>query len=321
MAEIIPVIFGGVPDSYDVARAFHECYGVKSHVFDTRSIPVINHSSLITAHVVENLKSPDAVASEVGHIASRHEGAALILYGCTNEYAALITDARKRGLLPPMCVSPLPDARCYNILKDKKEFFLLCDKYGVPHNDGAAIPGTRHILTTYSDRRGRVRMACLCDVVLMGRTPTALITASDTELTSRIRRVLDGERYVGLCSFDLFRDRKSGQFLVRGAELCRSYGSSYMTAAGANVAEFIVRDLIFGEDLPYFETDREIFWHCIPKSKVRRHIRNTETSERVRYLCRTHSCESTPYLGCDRKYNPLRALRIAGMLLRERTAH
>ena len=398
MAEIIPVLLGGDLNSYNLARAFYESYGVKSHVFGRYAVSATKYSSLLTIHLVPDLDDPDTMVKTLRRFADEHKGATLPLFGCTDDYVSLIIDARERGLLPAAYAAPHPSVRQRDMFADKADFYMMCDKYGIPYPKTLVIssaeelseklPGAelgypvvikpslsaeywRHpfdtmkkayfadsevdarriadeiyasgygkrlivqefipggddcmrVLTTYSDKEGRVKTVCLGHVLLEEHTPhgignhAAIITTSDPALTAPFRAMLDAEGYTGFCNFDIKRDPRNGRYFAFDMNLRQGRSNYYVTSAGANIAELVVRDLIFGESLPYLETDSEVFWHSIPKSTVYKYTKDGEAAALARRLAREGREASSLVYKYDMMRRPLRALCVLESQRRER---
>lgn len=328
MAEIIPVLLGGDLNSYNIARAFYEVYGVKSRVFDTSAMPETEYSTFTEIHILPALDDAFALSDILAEFASAHSGATLVVFGCTDNYVRLLIDARERGLMPSSCFIPHPTARVRDMFADKADFYAMCGKYNIPTPETTDSAGDNmRVLTTYSDKSGRVRMASLGHVLLEEPTPhgignhSAIITAHATELTAPFRAMLDAEGYTGFCNFDIKYDEKSGRFLALDMNLRQGRSNYYVTAAGANIAELAVRDLVFDETLPYTETDKEIFWHSIPKSTVYKYTSDKNLVGLARRLDGEGQAVSSLYCKADVYSRPLRFLCVLEVMRRERTKY
>lgn len=117
------------------------------------------------------------------------------------------------------------------------------------------VPGDdtgMRVLTTYSDRAGRVRFASFGQVLLEEHTPGALgnpvaiITTHDDEVVAHATRLLEGIGWTGFANFDLKVDPRDGRtvFFELNPRLGRSH--YYVTAAGRNTLEMYVREYVEG---------------------------------------------------------------------------
>ncbi len=188
------------------------------------------------------------------------------------------------------------------------------------------VPGTdgsMRVLTTYSGSDGKVKMMCLGHVLLEEHTPhglgnhAAIITDHDPAITAPFRAMLDDVGYTGFCNFDIRYDARDGRYLALDMNLRQGRSNYYVTAAGANVAELVVRDLIFGEDIEFIETDREVLWRSIPFSIVKKYA-DQELAKRASALMRDGRAVHSFYYAPDLRRRPQRALGIAYVMHRQK---
>ena len=120
------------------------------------------------------------------------------------------------------------------------------------------IPGDdtgMRILTCYCDRNSDVRMAAFGQTILEEKgvmgigNPVAIVSRVDEQIIQEAARLLKSVGYTGFANFDIKIDPRTGGhvFFEINTRLGRS--NYYVTAAGSNVAEWLVRDLVLGEDL------------------------------------------------------------------------
>lgn len=121
------------------------------------------------------------------------------------------------------------------------------------------IPGddtSMRILTTYSDRDGKVRFASFGQTLLedmrpMGvGNPLAIASRTDETIVTEAARLLEAVGYTGFANFDIKVDPRDGShyFFEINTRLGRS--NYYVTAAGDNVARWLMDDLVLGRPLP-----------------------------------------------------------------------
>lgn len=130
--KITPVLLGADLNCYNVARAFHEQYGVHSYAFGRYPVSATKYSKLINFTQITDIDSEPVMLKTLTDFAKSHKGEKLVLFGCTDDYATLI--ARCRGKLPEYII-PYPDAALQPIISKKAEFYELCDKYDIPYPD------------------------------------------------------------------------------------------------------------------------------------------------------------------------------------------
>lgn len=131
MERIYPVLLGGDLNCYNVARAFHEAYGVKSAAFGRYAISATKFSTLIDFTIVPDIDTDEVMLRVLREYADSHKDGKLILFGCTDDYAAMII--RHKADLP-MYTCPYTDESLVDILSNKASFYRdICEKYGIPY--------------------------------------------------------------------------------------------------------------------------------------------------------------------------------------------
>ncbi|MBQ4043435.1 MAG: ATP-grasp domain-containing protein [Clostridia bacterium] len=130
MSNIIPVLLGADLNCYNVARAFHQQYGVISYAFGRYAVSATKYSKIIRFTAVPDIDSDEVMLRTLTEFAAAHEGAKLLLFGCTDDYAAMII--RHKADLPQY-TCPYPDERFLSTVAYKAEFYETCEKYGIPY--------------------------------------------------------------------------------------------------------------------------------------------------------------------------------------------
>lgn len=88
--KITPVLLGGDLNCYNVARAFHEKYGVCSYAFGRYKIGATEYTKIIKFTVQSDMDNPKMLLKILDEFAEKHAGEKLILIGCTDDYASMI---------------------------------------------------------------------------------------------------------------------------------------------------------------------------------------------------------------------------------------
>lgn len=130
MEKIYPVLLGGDLNCYNVARAFHEAYGVKSVAFGRYAISATKYSSLVDFTIEPEIDTDEVMLRVLKDYAENHTDGKLILFGCTDDYAAMII--RHKADLP-MYTCPYTDESLVASLSRKAEFYEICEKHGIPY--------------------------------------------------------------------------------------------------------------------------------------------------------------------------------------------
>ncbi len=128
--EIIPVLLGADLNCYNVARAFHEQYGVISYAFGRYAVSATKYSRLIRFTAIPDIDDENVMLKTLTAFGESHRTAKLILFGCTDDYAAMII--RNKDKLPRFHC-PCPDPKFLITVSRKAEFYETCDKYGIPY--------------------------------------------------------------------------------------------------------------------------------------------------------------------------------------------
>ncbi|MCI8388650.1 MAG: ATP-grasp domain-containing protein [Clostridiales bacterium] len=127
--NIIPVLLGADLNCYNVARAFHEEYGVKSYAFGRYSIGASNYTRIIKFTIVEKLEEPEVMVATLREFAEKHNGATLIAFGCTDEYASMLIHYGDQ--LRDKYIVPYIGAELFERLAYKANFYEDCDKHEI----------------------------------------------------------------------------------------------------------------------------------------------------------------------------------------------
>ena len=80
--------------------------------------------------VVPDIDSEPTMLRVLRDFAAQHAGKRLYLFGCTDDYAAMII--RRKAELPQY-IAPGPAAGLYTSLQKKAAFYEVCDQFGIPY--------------------------------------------------------------------------------------------------------------------------------------------------------------------------------------------
>ena len=127
--NIIPVLLGADLNCYSVARAFHEAFGVKSHAFGRYELGTTKHSKIVHFNTVDNVDTAEVLLPTLEAFAKAHEGALMILVGCTDAYADLIIENKE--FLSRYYFCACPNAELAKQLISKEAFYEMCVKHGM----------------------------------------------------------------------------------------------------------------------------------------------------------------------------------------------
>ncbi len=129
--HLLPVLLGADLNCYNVARAFHEEYGVISHAFGRYPIGVTMNTKIVSFHTVEQMDDPDTMVETLNTFAATHPENTLILMGCTDDYVGMIMEQKER--LDERYITPYTTAEQFHELSFKESFYQYCDRFGIAY--------------------------------------------------------------------------------------------------------------------------------------------------------------------------------------------
>lgn len=157
------------------------------------------------------------------------------------------------------------------------------------------VPGDdthMRVMNCYSDTKGKVKMMALGDVLLEEHTPEgigsygAIMTGYNKDISERIKGFLEEIGYVGFSNFDLKYDERDGSFKLFEINPRQGRSSYFTTASGKNLARYLVRDVVYGEDRPceVATLDDEVLWTMIPLDVIRTYVSDKDALARAERL-------------------------------------
>jgi D-aspartate ligase len=208
------------------------------------------------------------------------------------------------------------------ICRDETRLWEVLDKiYAAGYPDSMVIqdfiPGDdsfMRVLTSYSDRSGKVKLMCLGHVLLEEHTPhgtgnhAVIMTEQNPELCGKLKRFLEGIGFSGFSNFDIKYDRRDGKYKVFELNCRQGRSNYYVTGAGYNIAKLLVEDRIQGKNLPFVLAEEESLWRVVPKRVMYRYI-VPEYHDRLRQLTRAYRSVNPLFYAGDA--SPARQLRMA----------
>lgn len=155
------------------------------------------------------------------------------------------------------------------------------------------IPGddtAMHSITAYIDQSGEATLLATAQVLLQEHSPLALgnpaamVTTPFPQLMEHAQRLLKHVGYRGFANFDVKLDPRDGvmKFFEVNPRIGRN--NYYVTAAGANVAEFVVTDLIENARHEQVVVRNEVLYSVLPSFLVKRYLSGKDLAlfERVK---------------------------------------
>lgn len=127
----VPVLIGADLNAYNVARAFHEEYGVTSYAFGRYEIGATKNSKFINFTTVPDIDTDESFLKTVNafYEENKSEDKVFFILGCTDDYANLV--ARNADSLRPRFVVPYSSMDIMDTFVSKEKFYHECDKHGI----------------------------------------------------------------------------------------------------------------------------------------------------------------------------------------------
>ena len=192
---------------------------------------------------------------------------------------------------------------------------VLSDIYNAGYTDSVIIqnfiPGDdtfMRVLTCYSDRQGIVKLMCLGHVLLEEHTPhgignhAVILTERNEELEEQFRKLLDGMGYVGFSNFDIKYDQRDGKYKVFEINTRQGRSNYYVTGAGANIAQYVVEDRIYGNPIDFCSVDTDSLWMVVPKAVAFRYIKPPEYRKKMKALIAAGKLVNPLYYAADNAF-------------------
>ncbi len=136
--KITPVLLGADLNCYNIARAFHEAYGVSSYAFGRYAVSATKYSTIVNFTAIPDIDTDATMLATLSQFAQSHKGERLVLFGCTDDYAAMIIRNREH-LADFIC--PYPPASLFHSISKKAEFYETCDRFGIPYPKTLVLTG------------------------------------------------------------------------------------------------------------------------------------------------------------------------------------
>jgi D-aspartate ligase len=155
------------------------------------------------------------------------------------------------------------------------------------------VPGDdtqMYSITAYVDSRGEATLMAGAHVLLEEHTPNglgnpaAMITGDLGEMFDQARAFLAATGYRGYANFDVKVDPRDGRFAFFEVNPRIGRNNYYVTAAGANVARFVVADHVDGVALEPVTVRREVLYSVVPIRLLLHYVREPGLAATVRRL-------------------------------------
>ncbi len=135
------------------------------------------------------------------------------------------------------------------------------------------IPGDdtyMYVLTGYSDRKGKVKLLALGNVLREEHTPhglgnhSVIINEVNEEISNKVKKFLEDINYVGFFNFDIKYDSRDGGYKFFEINTRQGRSNYYVTGAGYNLAKYVVEEYVYGKELEFTLAKNKKLWLVIP---------------------------------------------------------
>ncbi len=193
---------------------------------------------------------------------------------------------------------------------NREEFdAILAAIYGSSYQDHLVIqeyiPGddsNMRVMNCFCGKDKKVKLIALGQALLEEHSPegigsyAAIISTVDRELSQRMKTFLESIGYVGFANFDMKYDCRDGRYKLFEMNPRQGRSSFFVTAAGYNLAQFLVDDVIYNKPMDLTIADREMLWTIIPDRIIYRYMADGPLKDKARRLIREGKiCRSLYY--------------------------
>ncbi len=178
------------------------------------------------------------------------------------------------------------------------------------------IPGDdsyMHVLTAYCDKNGKAKMMCMGHVGLEEHTPkaignhAAIITEYNEPLMTKIKTFLEDIEYTGFANFDIKFDMRDNTYRVFEINLRQGRSNYYVTGAGHNIAQYVVKDHLFEFDFGECQICKdEHYWRSVPDGVVFNFVKDEDFVKKAKELKRAGKHSTSLNYSSDLLFNPKR---------------
>ena len=212
----------------------------------------------------------------------------------------------------PCIIKPSNSVAYWNCtFPHKKKVFLANNKgefdailnaiYGSSYQDHLIlqeyIPGPdsqMRVMNCYCGKDKKVKLISLGHALLEEQSPegigsyAAIINTVDRELSAQMKDFLEDIGYTGFANFDMKLDPRDGKYKLFEMNLRQGRSSFFVTAAGYNLATFLVNDLILDQPMGCVIAEEKALWSIIPKYVIFKYTQDEALKEEAKELIHDH---------------------------------
>ena len=99
-----------------------------------------------------------------------------------------------------------------------------------------------------------------------------------------MKNFLEGIGYVGFANFDMKYDHRDGTYKLFEMNLRQGRSSYFVTAAGSNLAKWLMDDVIYHKEKPCTVATNKVLWTIIPEKIIFQYVKSEKMCIRDRSL-------------------------------------
>lgn len=193
---------------------------------------------------------------------------------------------------------PFPTQKKVFTLNNREELNqAISDVYGAGYTDEMIIqdmiPGNdenMRVLTSYSDRNGKVKMMCLGHTLLEEHTPrgignhAVIITEPNEALMLKAKKLLEDIGFVGFSNFDIKYDSRDGKYKFFEINTRQGRSNYYVTGSGFNVAKYVVEEYVYNKEFEFEMAKEEHLWMVVPKRVAFKYVKDEALKAKMKKL-------------------------------------
>ena len=164
------------------------------------------------------------------------------------------------------------------------------------------------VMNCYCGRDKKVKLIALGNALLEEHSPegigsyAAIINGYDPKLNEQMKGFLEGIGYVGFANFDMKFDSRDGTYKLFEMNLRQGRSSFYVTAAGGNLAKWLVEDVLDHKEMDCTVIKDRVLWTIIPTKIIFQYVRSESAKAEAKALLQAGKvCHSYYYEG-DRSF-------------------
>lgn len=131
MQDFIPLLLGNDINTYSLARAFYEAYGITSQIFCKTAHGPCGNSKICKLELHPDIDLTEHFMPRLMAFAKNNADKSIVILGCGDNYVDVIV--RNKGAFPANVIAPYIDMELMDKLIRKRDFYEMCEKHGIEY--------------------------------------------------------------------------------------------------------------------------------------------------------------------------------------------